>query len=188
MKQKVMSGVGLLLVVGLMFLAGCAEPVTPTTPASRDYMSARVKGAISDFVAAKPSIKKMLASAYGYAVLPSIGSGALVIGGSEGRGEVFEHGRMIGYCKMSSASIGAQIGGQSFSELILFQNAATMAAFKEGETTFDARASAVVAASGSGTAANYVRGVLVYVLPLQGFMAQAAIGGQHFTFAPLLSN
>ncbi len=187
-KQKLLSSLGLLMALGLMVLAGCAEPVTPSTPASRDYMSARVKGTISEFISNKPSIKNLIASAYGYAVLPSIGSGAFVIGGAEGRGQVFEHGRLIGYCKMSSASIGAQIGGQSYSELILFQNAATMAAFKEGETTFDARASAVVAASGGGTAANYVRGVLVYVLPSQGFMAQAAIGGQHFTFAPLLSN
>lgn len=189
MKPKLLSSFGLLAVVGLLLLAGCsAEPVTPSTPASRDYMTARVKGTISEFISTKPMIKKLIDSAYGYAVLPSVGSGALIIGGAQGRGQVFERGRLIGYCKMSSASIGAQIGGQSYSELILFQNAATMAAFKEGETTFNAQASAVVAASGSGTAANYVRGVLVYVLPLQGFMAQAAIGGQHFTFAPLLSN
>lgn len=188
MKHRTVSLAGIMVALVLVTLAGCSEPVMPTTPASRDYMTARVKGTISEFISTKPLIKKLMTSAYGYAVLPSIGTGALVIGGAEGRGEVFEHGRMIGYCKMTSASIGAQIGGQSYSELILFQNAATMAAFKEGQTTFDARASAVVAASGSGTAANYVRGVLVYVLPSQGFMAQAAIGGQHFTFAPLLSD
>ncbi len=188
MKQRTVSLFGMLMALVLLTLAGCSEPVMPTTPASRDYMSARVKGTISEFISAKPLIKKLMASAYGYAVLPSVGTGAFVIGGAEGRGEVFEQGRFIGYCKLTSASIGAQVGGQSFSELILFQNAATMAAFKEGETTFNARASAVVAASGGGTAVNYVRGVLVYVLPLQGFMAQAAIGGQHFTFAPLLSD
>ncbi len=184
-----MYALGIVLFAGLcLATTGCSEPVTPSTPASQDYMTQRVNGTITEFKAAKPLIASLMKSAYGYAVLPSVGTGAFIIGGAEGRGQVFEQGRLIGYCKLTSVSVGAQIGGQSYSELILFQNSATMAAFKAGESTFDARASAVVAASGGGTAVNYVRGVLVFVLPSQGFMAQAAIGGQHFTFAPLLSN
>ena len=85
---------------------------------------------------------------------------------------------------MTQVNIGAQIGGQSFAELILFRDQYALTRFETGQTTFDARATAVAAASGAGTAANYQYGVMVFTLPLDGLMVQAAIGGQHFTFAP----
>ncbi|MGC8625817.1 MAG: hypothetical protein ACP5I8_00135 [Phycisphaerae bacterium] len=165
------------------FLTGCS-PTTPVTQVGREYMSHRCSGAIREFKAAGPNMSKWISAAYAYAVFPSIGAGALGIGGAAGRGEVIRGGQRLGYCKMTQINIGAQIGGQSFAELILFQNQYTLSQFESGQTTFDARATAVAAASGAGTVANYQHGVMVFTLPLDGLMAQAAVGGQHFTYAP----
>ena len=57
--------------------------------------------------------------------------------------------------------------------------------FEHNVASFDARASAVAAVAGAGSAINYQPGVIVYVKPRVGLMAQAAIGGQQFQYYPL---
>jgi len=173
----------MLAVAGL--LAGCSYgPTTPVTRVGRESLSQRCSSAVSEFKAARAGMGKWIDSAYAYAILPSVGAGAIGIGGASGRGEVIRNGSLLGYCKLTQVNIGAQIGGQSFAELILFHDSSALSRFESGQTTFDARATAVAAASGAGTAANYQYGVVVFTLPLDGLMVQAAIGGQHFTFAP----
>src|SRR4051794_31835442 len=44
-----------------------------------------------------PGLRQFLDDAYGYAVFPSVGKAALVIGGAYGKGAVFEDGEMVGY-------------------------------------------------------------------------------------------
>ena len=62
----------------------------------------------------------MLKKAYGYAVFPSVGKAALVIGGAHGKGAVFERGKMIGYATMSQTTLGVQLGGSTFAEVLIF--------------------------------------------------------------------
>jgi lipid-binding SYLF domain-containing protein len=174
----------ILAMAGL--LTGCSDgPTTPVTHVDRQYLSQRCDDAVSAFKVSRPGMDKWIKSAYAYAILPSVGAGAIGIGGASGRGEVIRNGGLLGYCRLTQVNIGAQIGGQEFAELILFQNKYALSQFETGQTTFDARATAVAAASGAGTAANYQYGVVVFTLPLDGLMVQAAIGGQHFTFAPV---
>src|SRR5271166_3455964 len=58
------------------------------------------------------------ATAYGYAVFPTIGKGGLVIGAAHGSGHVYEKGRKIGDTSMTQVSVGLQAGGQAYSEMI----------------------------------------------------------------------
>ncbi|HMD53539.1 MAG TPA: hypothetical protein VKJ65_03190 [Phycisphaerae bacterium] len=165
-------------------IAGCGS-VAPSNDTEKQNMDQQAQGTIQTFKTADPTMQKFFDNAYGYAVLPSVTSGALVVGGANGDGEVFQGGSLIGYCRMSQGNIGAQIGGQSFAEIIFFENAATLAQFQAGQTTFDARATAVAASAGAASAANYQNGVVVFSKSLGGLMAQAAVGGQSFTFVPL---
>jgi lipid-binding SYLF domain-containing protein len=167
-------------------LAGCGS-MTPSNDADKQYEDTQVQGTIQDFKTADAQVGLFLDSAYGYAVFPSIGSGAIGIGGAGGNGEVFQQGKLVGYCQMGEGSIGLQLGGQSFAEIILFQDAAALANFQAGQTAFDARATAVAAGAGNGAAADYQDGVLVFTKPITGLMAQAAIGGQHFSYTPLVN-
>ena len=69
------------------------------------------------------NVSEMLAQSYGYAVLPTIGKGGVGVGGAGGSGCVFAGGKHTGNVSMGQVTIGWQLGGQSYSELILFKNA-----------------------------------------------------------------
>jgi lipid-binding SYLF domain-containing protein len=89
---------------------------------------------------------------------------------------------MVGWADLTQATIGAQIGGQTFSEVILFENKAALDNFKSGKLKFSAGASAVAMKSGAAVDAKYTDGVLVFVEPIAGLMVEAALGGQSFSF------
>jgi lipid-binding SYLF domain-containing protein len=166
------AGICLAFVVGMPMAV--AEGVT----------SAQVKETIKAFEAKDPSIKSRFKSAYGYAVFPDLGKAGVIIGGGGGDGLVFERGRMIGSAEVSQITVGAQVGVQHYSELIFFENKATLDRFKANKLEFDANASAVVAKSGASSSAPYRNGVAVFSIAKEGVMVEAAIGGQKFTFHP----
>jgi lipid-binding SYLF domain-containing protein len=95
---------------------------------------------------------------------------------------VYERGQHVGYSDLTQGSVGVQAGGQSFSELLVFENQAALDRFKAGQFGFTADASAVVLTSGAATNATFVDGVAVVVQPLSRMMVEAAIGGQQFTY------
>ncbi len=131
-----------------------------------------------------PTLEKYFTSAVGYAVFPSIGKGAFVVGGAGGSGCLYEHGAILGKAKMVQVTVGLQLGGQSYAELIFFQNADAIEAFKSNSLELSAQVSAVAAASGASANAKYRLGVLVFTLAKTGLMYEASVGGQKFSFKP----
>lgn len=172
----------ILLTLSLVFFAGCET--TPTSSYKRQELSEGVQGAIARFKAADPSIVKFFNSSAGYAVFPSVGKGAIGVGGAYGRGELHEKGTMVGYCDLSQASIGFQLGGQTYAELIFFEDSTALNDFKGNNLAFSANASAVAAKAGASATADYDRGVLVFTMTKGGLMFEASIGGQKFTYEP----
>ena len=55
-------------------------------------------------------------TAYGYAVFPTVGKGGLVVGGAHGEGKVFVGDKHVGDSTVTQVSVGAQVGGQAFSQ------------------------------------------------------------------------
>lgn len=142
--------------------------------------------------------------AYGYAVFPTIGKIGFVIGGAYGQGRVFEKGRYTGRTEMTQASIGFQLGGQAYSQIIFFQDQRSYDEFTSGNFEFGANASAVVItvgvaaeASTKGTSATanagnkyvkaegqYYKGMAVFNIAKGGLMYEAVLSGQKFNFYP----
>lgn len=147
-------------------------------------LSAEAQATIAKFQQADPGLTTLMNTSAGYAVFPGVGKGGLVIGGERGKGLVYERGVAIGEARLSAASIGAQIGGESFDEIILFETPAVLQEFKDGKYTPSAQVSGVVAATGASEHTKYVQGASVFVMPRAGLMGQAAVGGQKFTFKP----
>jgi len=95
--------------------------------------------------AVQPFFKK----AYGYAVFPTIGKGGVGIGGAFGKGQVYRGGKVTGTTSLIKGTIGFQLGGQVFSEMIFFQDKRAYNEFTSGSFEFDATASAVAITVGA---------------------------------------
>ena len=131
------------------------------------------------------SFNATLEKAYGYAIFPEVGKGGFIVGASHGEGEVYKKGKLIGHAKMTQTTVGAQVGGQTYAEVILFKNKKALDRFKAGRFEGSAAATAIGGKKGAAAAAKYKDGVAIIVLPLKGAMAEAAGGGQKFAFEPL---
>jgi lipid-binding SYLF domain-containing protein len=129
-----------------------------------------------------PTLSPVLRDAKGYAVFPTVGKGAVGVGGAYGKGVLYETGTFAGYCDLTQASIGLQLGGQAYSEIICFSTAEALTLFKTGNFAFDAQATAVALKSGAGANAKYTNGVAVFTMDESGLMFEASIGGQKFSY------
>jgi len=148
-------------------------------------LTAGAEEALKSFKRADPGLDKFFKEAAGYAILPSVGEGGLIIGGQRGDGLLYEKNKAVGKITMSEVSVGAQVGGGSFSEIIFFETPAALGEFKKSKWEMSAKAKASVAASGVAANAKYEQGVAVFTLPKSGAMVSAAIGGQKFKYEPL---
>ena len=92
---------------------------------------------------------KFFADSYGYAVFPVIGKGGMVIGGAYGRGRVYRAGKYVGNATMTQITVGAQLGGQVYSEIVFFRSKAAFDRFTRGEFEFGAQAAAVAMTAGA---------------------------------------
>jgi lipid-binding SYLF domain-containing protein len=145
---------------------------------------------------------KFFADAYGYAVFPKILKGAVGIGGARGSGRVYEKGKYIGDSTMTQLSIGFQLGGEGFAEMIFFENKAALDLFTSGSFEFGAEASAVALTAGAGAKAGstgagagasvtkekatavaaYRKGVAVFTIIRGGLMYEVSLAGQKYSF------
>jgi lipid-binding SYLF domain-containing protein len=168
----------LLLLLAALLLGACSG----WDPQEEARTQMEVAQAIEQFKAKDPGIQRFFDNAYGYAVLPSVGKGAIGVGGAYGKGQVFERGKLIGRTKLVQLTIGFQLGGQAYSELIFFQDKAALDRFKHGDFEFSAQASAVAITLGASATADYEQGVAVFTMTKGGLMYEASIGGQKFSF------
>lgn len=144
-----------------------------------------VQKTIDTFKAKDPDIQRFFNTAYGYAVFPTIGKGAAGIGGAHGKGEVFERGHMVGVSSITQLTIGFQLGGQAYSEIIFFKDKETLDDFKEGNFELSAQASAVAVTAGASKDAAYDRGAAIFTMTKGGLMYEASVGGQKFSYEPI---
>jgi lipid-binding SYLF domain-containing protein len=165
---------------GFLMMTGCAT--APPSVAGKADIESDAAGAVAKAQKNDPTLGNVLKSAAGYAVFPSVGKGAAGIGGAYGKGVFYEGGAATGYCDLSQASIGAQLGGQSYTEIICFETPKAVESFKQGHFAFDAQATAVALKSGAGANAKFTDGVAVFTTDETGLMVEAAIGGQKFTY------
>jgi lipid-binding SYLF domain-containing protein len=138
-----------------------------------------------DFLKTDPSMSKLFNNSYGYVMFPKNGKGGLIIGGSGGNGAVYEKGKAIGTAKMTQVTVGAQIGGESYREVIFFETKEALDRFKTNKVEFSSQISATAAKTGVAANSKYAEGVAVFTHSLGGLMADVSVGGQKFTYKPL---
>lgn len=177
---------GILLVtlagIPVAGIVGCST--APKTHADRVDLKATADRSLAEAQQTDPTLRSFLQRSAGYAVFPEAGKGGFIVGGGYGRGVLYERGVMTGYCDMTQGSIGAQIGGQQFTEIVVFETPQALNDFKNGDFTLNAQATAVMLKSGAAANARYSDSVAVFITAQEGAMAEASVGGQQFRFTP----
>lgn len=149
-------------------------------------------------------ISNLFKSAFGYALFPTIGKAGFVVGGAYGEGRVYQQGVDIGDSTMTQATIGFQLGGAGFSQVIFFQDKRALIEFIRGPFEFGAAAQATALTAAVGVSANtggssatasswqnnatigsagYNYGMAIFTITKGGLMYEASIGGQKFIFS-----
>ena len=190
--KKMSLNLSVAMIFGLVSLvfAGAAEDYSSTINVFKE----------------SPAVQKFFKNSYGYAVFPTIGKGGFVVGGSYGKGQVYRHGKVTGKTSVVEGSIGFQIGGKAFSQIIFFQDKRAYDEFTSGNFEFGATAQAVAITAGAEAKAgttgksagasagpktgvqaetDWVKGMAIFVHAKGGLMAEISVGGQKFTFEPL---
>lgn len=151
-------------------------------PQARPTFVRDADGALAKARQSDPTVDRVLDDAHGIAVFPKIGKGAVGVGGAYGKGVVYELGDVVGYCDMTQGSVGFQLGGQTYTEILCFKDAKALNRFKDENLTFSGQATAVVLESGAGANAVYRDGVCVFTTDESGLMFEASLGGQKFSY------
>ena len=141
---------------------------------------AKSQEAIAVYKEKDPSVERFFSNAVGYVVIPTVGKAALGIGGAHGKGILYEGGAPTAVVSLSQLSFGFQWGGQAYSEFIFFEDAATLADFKNGNFELNAQASAVAITAGASADAEFNGGMAIMTQAKGGLMYEAAVGGQKF--------
>lgn len=184
MRNKLQIIVLLMLVPFLHVQAGW-NPSDEEKAEQQNVKNPKVAETLALFKNKDPGLKTFFNKAYGYAVFPTVGKGGIGLGGAYGSGEVYKQGRLIGKTSISQLTIGFQLGGQAYSELIFFKDKRTLDDFTSGNFEFSAQASAVAVTAGASANVDYNNGVAIFTMAKGGLMYEASVGGQKFSFEPV---
>jgi lipid-binding SYLF domain-containing protein len=147
---------------------------------------------------------RLFAKSYGYAVFPTVGKGGIGVGAAHGNGRVYAKGKHVGDTSMTQITVGAQLGGQAYSQIVFFEDRRAFDEFTGGNFEFGAQATAVAITAGAAaqagstgatasastssskakTSGEYHKGMAVFGVVKGGLMYEASVGGQKFSFTP----
>src|SRR4051812_8641821 len=178
--RKNLSLVKICAVIGLL-VSGCA---TAPEHGDRKQLTGEVTDTLNQMQTTDPSLSTLLAKSPGYAVFPRVAKGAAGVGGSYGRGEVYENGDLAGYADITQATVGLQAGVEEFREIIVFETPRDVERFEANKLALAANLSAAALKAGVAGNSRYTDGAAVFVHPIGGLMFEAAVGGQQFTYQP----
>jgi lipid-binding SYLF domain-containing protein len=166
---------------GLLCSVAIAALITPAPLAAQSD----VPHAIAEFERSDSGMARLFAESAGYAIFPTVGKGGIGIGGARGKGWVYDHGVLKGRTTLTQVTIGLQLGGQAYREVIFFKDQAALDEFCRGDFELSAQVSAVAVKTGASANVKYNRGVAIFTMAKGGLMYEASVGGQKFSFKPV---
>lgn len=166
-----------------LLITACAT--TPKTPGERQALVQEANSTLQTMQSQDPGLRSMLEQSAGYVVFPEIGKGGAIVGGAYGRGIAYQNGQPVGFTELNQASLGAQLGGQTFSELIVFEEPQDFEALRDGRLDIGGTAGATVLQTGAAISTQFGDdGIAVFVLPRGGLMVDVSVSGQQINFEP----
>jgi len=173
-----------LFTLALALGVGCAS--APHAAPEQNALETEAQAALNDMTDKDPGLQAVLDDSAGYAVFPTIGEGALVAGMMSGVGVLYDSsGSVLGNIEVRGGSVGAQIGGHSYSQLMIFRTQDALREFQSNETEFSTDAAATAASAGASVRMSFEDGVAVVIDDETGLIAEASLDGQRYDYEPI---
>ena len=172
-----------------MLVAACllwaSTSVRPAEVASAAEIDAKVDLALEQLLRESEVARAVDEKAVAVLVFPNIVKGGFGIGGQYGEGALRKGGETVGYYNIAAASLGLQIGAQSFSEAIFFMTEDALK-YLDSSKGFEIGADANVALANEGlgydvTTSTVQDPIIAFVFGQQGLMAGLTIEGSKIT-------
>jgi lipid-binding SYLF domain-containing protein len=173
----------MLLLLVLSSMAGCG-----IVPQRGDTLSAgelaAANAALEQF-AADERLTPFFAEAEVIAVYPAGIRAGLGIGGGLGQGVVFQDGRPIGRTGMYQLSIGANVGGQVYRQILFFKSEAAFGRLMSDVMEFAGQANLAVAMAGGAATPSFNSEVALFTQLRSGLLVEGSVGAHSYTFRRL---
>lgn len=169
------------ILMGFFLVAGMGLVATAQNTKAKKLMK-DCNNAKAAFIKTDNLMQSLFDNSYGYVIFPNVGKGAIGIGGASGNGIVYEKGVAVGKADLKQLTVGFQLGGQAYREVIFFEDKTAMDRFKADNFEFSAQASAVAVTEGASGNIKYREGVLIFTQEKGGLMYEASVGGQRFSY------
>jgi len=172
-----------MLVLVLFWMTACS--MVPQRGDSLTAGELEAANAALEQFAADEHLAPFFAGAELIAVYPAGIRAGLGIGAGLGRGLVFQDGRAIGRTGMYQLSIGANIGGQVYRQILFFKSEAAFERLMSGITEFAGQANLAVAMAGGAATPSFNTEVALFTQLRSGLLVEGSVGAHSYTFRRL---
>ncbi|SDE46797.1 lipid-binding SYLF domain-containing protein [Paraburkholderia lycopersici] len=188
--KRLLSALALAAATTITPTAFAQQDTAPETTASLlKQTDADANTALDSLYARAPETRELIAGAKGVLIIPDVRAGGAILGTEYGHGVLRVPGMPDTYYNARTASIGAQFGFESKSEILVFltQNALDRFRNSKGWTVgVDGSVAILKHGKGGRFDTNTGRHAIVgFVETKQGLMFDLSLAGTHFTKAPV---
>lgn len=142
----------------------------------------RYNSTIRAFMKENKTITQLVNKSYAYVVFPNIAKGGAILGGAYGEGRAYRRGMWVGNVTLTQYTVGLQVGGQAYREIIFLNTPEAFESFKKGGYEESTQSSIVPLYSGFSGDVNFAKDVSVYTSAKGGLMIEASTGAQKFVY------
>lgn len=152
---------------------------------SKEEIDAKVQGALLSFYQQVEGGRSLVSKASGVLVFPDIVKGGIGLGAEYGTGSLMVGGKPVDYYRITSGSFGFQLGGQVYSQVVLFMEPNALNRFRDSEgweAGVDGSIAVVAVGAGGEIDSSNIRSPIIgFVFSNKGLMYNLTLEGTKYT-------
>jgi lipid-binding SYLF domain-containing protein len=178
-----------LAVIGLFAaMAACSSNQTSSVsgaPAADPELDQDVQQSLANLYADTPQARDLAEKAKGILVFPDVVRVGFIFGGSHGKGELIENGRVTGHYRTTAVTWGLQAGAQKYGYVMMFMTASALEDLKQS-ANFDVGVGPTIVVVDKGAARDLTTttiksDIYAFVFGQKGLMAGVGLRGSKIT-------
>ncbi|MBY6187028.1 hypothetical protein KUV89_10370 [Marinobacter hydrocarbonoclasticus] len=160
----------------LLVLGGCSLNPTPDNAATLDSQAALNRFQEDE------RLRRFFEEARVVVVFPSAWRAGMGFGGGYALGTIYRDHQVVGVARMWQLSVGANVGGQRYRQILFFKTDAAFEAMGKASNEFAGQAHAALITLGGATNPGYHPEVAVFSELRGGLLLEASVGLHRYEF------